>query len=88
MALKQTGGASLTALANVLNHVTLVGTGPWTEERVLKTLEKLRSVTRMVFDAGRRGVNPWPSTLPRGCVAQAAEFAVRVFSPPDGKSGG
>jgi hypothetical protein len=45
MALKQTGGASLTALANVLNHVTLVGTGPWTEERVLKTLDKLRSVS-------------------------------------------
>jgi hypothetical protein len=31
-------------MANVLNHVTLVGTGPWAEERVLKTLDKLRSV--------------------------------------------
>ena len=44
MALKQTGVTSLTALENVLNHVTLVGTGAWTEERVLKTLQKLQSV--------------------------------------------
>jgi hypothetical protein len=44
MALKQTGETSLTGLVNVLNHVTLVGTGHWTEERVLKTLQKLQSV--------------------------------------------
>ena len=44
MALKRTGVTDLTALANVLNHVTLVGKGPWTEERVLKTLQKLQSV--------------------------------------------
>lgn len=44
MALKQTGGTSLAGLANVLNHVTLVGTGRWTDESVLKTLQKLQSV--------------------------------------------